>query len=170
MNITKSILTLSIFLGVISGCDSIYKNNGTFGHSESKEEAIRNNSPVFQYLPNKDKFKLLDGTLLNLDTAWTEVSFSYKNNNRVLDSAYGFHFSIPFKKEIPESFTFDFSLADKSNQLFTNGNGEKLCQLCPTHLFSEMKVLLEQKDPDTSKGWIHPIITDTITFRRIEKK
>ena len=167
---TKFILTATFVLGIISGCDFIYKDNGTSGHSETKEEALTNGSTVSTYLPDKYKFNLLDGTTLNLDTAWTEVSFSHNNNIRMLDSANGFHFSIPFKKETPESFTFTFSLADKSNQSFTNGSGEKLIQLCPKHLYDEMKVLLEQKDPDTSKGWTHTIITDTITFKRTTKR
>ena len=105
---------------------------------------------------------------MTIDTAWTEVSFSYKNNNRVLDSTYGFHFSIPYKKTVPNSFTFTFSLLDTTNRMFTNGIEEDLCQLCPIYLKDEMKVLLEQKDTDTSKGWTNPIITDTITFRRIK--
>lgn len=166
---TKYILTTTFVLGIISGCDFIYKDNGRFGQSETKEEALKNNSEVSTYLPDKYKFNLLDGTTLKLDTAWTEVSFSFKNEKRIYDATYGYHFSIPFKKEVPESFTFSFSLADKSNQSFTNGGGEKLIQLCPKHLYDEMKVLLEQKDPDTSKGWTHSIITDTITFKRITK-
>jgi hypothetical protein len=152
---------------IFSGCDFIYKNNGRMGHSETKVEALDNNSEVSIYLPDKNKFNLLDGTILELDTAWTEVSFWYKNNKRIYDTSHGFHFSIPFKKEIPESFTFSFSLADKTNEIFTNGSGEKLVQLCPKNLFYEMKVLLEQKDPDTAKGWTNSIITDTITFKRI---
>jgi hypothetical protein len=166
---TKFILTATFVFGIISGCDFIYKDNGRFGNSESKEEALKNNSEVSTYLPDKYKFSLLDGTILQLDTAWTEISFSYKNGKRIYDSSNGFHFSIPFKKEVPESFTFSLSLADTTNRSFTNGGGEKLIQLCPTNLYDEMKVVLEQKDPDTSKGWTHRIITDTITFKRIEK-
>jgi len=166
---TIFILIIIFLLATFLSCDFVYKDNGAFGHSETKKEALENGSEVLMYLPNIKQFKLLDGTTLKIDTAWTEVSFSYKNNERILDSTYGFNFSIPFKKEIPNSFTFNFSLADKRNELFTNGGGEKLIQLCPTKLYNEMKVLLEQKDPDTTKGWTHPIITDTITFIKVRK-
>jgi hypothetical protein len=45
---------------------------------------------------------------------------------------------------------------------------ERLAQLCPRSLYDKMQVLLEQKDTDTTKGWMHPITTDTITFTRIK--
>lgn len=154
-------LTLTI------GCNLFHKNDGLFGHSKTRQEALANGSPIFSYVADKNKFQLLDGTTLTTDTAWTEVSFTYKNGERVLDSTYGFHFSVPFKKEVPNTFTFTFSLLDTTNRMFTNGIGEDLCQLCPLQLYDEMKVILEQKDTDTSKGWTNPIVTDTITYRRI---
>lgn len=141
---------------------------GRFGHSETKEEAAANGSPVLRYVPNKYSFSLLDGTTILIDTAWTEVSFSYHNGKRVVDSSNGYHFSIPFIKKVPGSFTFTFSLSDEGNQVFTNGIGETLVQICPKTLYKEIKVLLEQKDPDTSKGWTNPIILDTITFRQLQ--
>ena len=152
---------------LLTGCDFFHEDNGLFGHSKSRQEALKNGSSVYSYVADKNKFKLLDGTTLTTDTAWTEVSFTYKNGERVLDSSYGFHFSIPFKKSTPNTFTFTFSLLDTTNQMFTNGIDEDLCQLCPLILKDDMKVILEQKDTDTSKGWTNPIVTDTITYRRI---
>jgi len=152
----------------MTSCDFVYKDNGRFGHSRTRQEAIKNGSTSEQYIADKNVFHLLDKTQLTIDTAWTEESFSYKNNKRVLDASYGFHFSIPYKKAIPNSFTFTFSLLDTTNRMFTNGIEEDLCQLCPITLKDEIKVLLEQKDTDTSKGWTNAIITDTITFRRIK--
>lgn len=151
-------------------CNLFHKDDGEglFGHSKTKEEAIANGSNVVTYVPNKYSFSLLDGTTLIIDTAWTEESFTYHNGKRVIDSSHGYHLSIPFKKKIPDSFTFTFDLADKTNEKFTNGIGENLCQLCPSSLFDEMEVLLVQKDPDTSKGWTNPIILDTIVYRRLK--
>ena len=151
---------------ILSSCDN---SDGLFGHSKSKEEARANGSAILEYLPNKSTFKLLDGTEMKIDTAWTEISYTYKNGNRILDSSYGFHFSIPVKNDSLENFTFTFNLLDKKNQMFTNpGPGkEGLCQLCPKNLYDNMKVVLEQKDRDTSKGWLNPIFTDTIIFSRI---
>jgi len=164
------ILLLTIACSTLFGCGFFHKDDGEglFGHSQTKEEAAKNGSTVINYIPNKYSFALLDGTTLFIDTAWTEESFSYHNDKRVIDPSYGYHLSIPFKKKIPGSFTFNFSLADKTNEAFTNGNGENLTQLCPRTLFDEIKVLLEQKDPDTSKGWTNPITLDTIVFRRIK--
>lgn len=162
----KNIFLLSIL--ILSSCDFVYKDNGLFGHSSTKEEAAANGSKVLIYVPDKYSFSLLDKTTLLIDTAWTEESFSYHNGKRIIDASNGYHFSIPFIKKASDSFTFMLSLADKHNQAFTNGGGEKLIQLCPQTLYKEIKVLLEQKDPDTSKGWSNPIVLDTITFRLLK--
>jgi hypothetical protein len=166
----QNITLVTIISLTLCGCGFFHKDDseGLFGHSQTEEEAEKNGSAVVNYIPNKYSFALLDGTTLIIDTAWTEESFTYHNGKRVIDPSYGYHLSIPFKKKIPTSFTFNFSLADKTNEEFTNGIGDNLCQLCPTTLFDEMKVLLEQKDPDTSKGWTNPIILDTIVFRRLK--
>ena len=149
----------------MTGCNN---GNGLFGHSQTKKEAKANGSTVVEYVPDKTMFDLLDGTKMQIDTAWTEISFTYRNGKRILDSTYGFHFSIPFKKEIAGSFAFSFSLADTTNRVFTNGIDENLAQLCPRNLYEKMQVLLEQKNTDTSKGWMNPIITDTIIFRKLK--
>jgi len=163
----KTLLVIFSLL-VFSACNFFYKDNGRPGYSKTKKEALANGSPVSIYVPNKFSFPLLDGTTLLIDTAWTEMSFSYHNGQRVINADYGYHLSIPFIKKNIDSFTFTFSLADKTNEMFTNGLYDSLCQLCPTELHDEMKVLIEQKDPDTSKGWTHPIIKDTITFKRFK--
>ena len=152
---------------MLTSCEFFHKDNGLFGHSKTRQEALKNGSPIYSYVPDKNIFQLLDGTILITATAWTEISFTYKNGERVLDSSYGFHFSIPFKKAAPNTFTFTFSLLDTTNQMFMNGISEDLCQLCPLNLSDQMKVILEQKDTDTSKGWTNPIVTDTITYRRL---
>lgn len=156
------ISTVAIF-----SCHFANKTDGLFGHSKTREEARKNGSEVILFLPDKNIFHLLDGTVLTLDTAWTEVSFSFKKGKRDLDSSYGFHFSIPFKKERPNMFTFHFSLLDTTNRMFTNGMEENLTQLCPKKIYNEMRIILDQKNPDTSKGWTNPIVTDTIIYKRI---
>jgi hypothetical protein len=156
-----------IFFSFLSfiGCKN---EDGLFGHSGTKEEAKANGSTVVEYVPDKINFDLLDGTRLEIDTAWTEISFTYRNSRRILDSAYGFHFGIPYKIKNEKNFTFIFNLVDTSNQVFTNGRENKTCYLCPKILYEEMKVMLQQKNPDTSKGWMQPIITDTIIFTKIK--
>ena len=149
----------------VSGCDN---ENALLGHSKTKAEAKANGSKVVEYIPDKKDFNLLDGTKLHIDTAWTEISFTYNNGKHDIDSTYGYNFSVPYKQEESENFSFNFSLVDTTNQMFTNGMGKNLCQLRPKHLYDKMGVLLEQQDPDTSKGWTHTIITDTIIFTKIK--
>jgi hypothetical protein len=160
-------LAVSLFLAFIFLLSCKHSNNGLFGHSKTKEEAKANGSEVLEYVADKAHFQLLDGTDLHIDTAWTEVNFTYHNGKRVLDARDGYHFSIPFKQADPKKFTFTFSLLDTTNRMFTNGIEANLCQLVPKKLKDEMQILLEQKDPDTSKGWTNPIVTDTITFRKL---
>ena len=154
-----------LFVLLFSSC---HNSNGLFGHSQSREDAKASGKTVIDYVPNKKIFKLLDGTKMQIDTAWTEISFTYKNGNKIFDSTYGYNFAVPYKREDPESFSFNFGLADTTNRMFTNGREEKTCQLHPLHLYDEMKVILKQKNPDTSKGWLNPIVTDTIIFKKIE--
>jgi len=158
-----------ILITLFTSCDFIYKNNGSAGSSETKEEAVKNGSEVFLYLPDKNKFELIEGTSLTIDTAWTEVSFFYKNGNRVYDSSWGYIFNVPYEKELPENFTFNFSLLDTTNQGFTNGLRRGKCELRPIKLKDEMAIILKQKNPKEGVGWKSPIITDTITFKQINE-
>jgi hypothetical protein len=155
----------ALFVG--SNCGN--KTDGLFGQSKTKAEAIKNGLNVFLYLPDKSKFRLLDSTTLLIDTAWTEVSFSYNSGVRDLDSSYGYQFSIPVDKDHLDRFTFTFGLLDTTNRMFTNPGPEQdgFCRLRPKKLYNEIKVILKQKDTDTTKGWLNPIITDTITFKRL---
>ncbi len=158
---------IAIFFSLLlfTGCN----NDGLFGHSKTKEEAKANGSTIKEYVANKNNFLLLDGTKIQLDTAWTESSFTYKDGKRILDTTYGYHFSIPVKNSNLEKFTFTFGLSDTSNRVFTNAGPGKdgLTQLCPRYLYDKIEVLLEQKNPDTALGWLKPIITDTIVFKKI---
>jgi hypothetical protein len=161
-------LLLSFFsIITLFGCDN---NDGLFGHSNSKQEALNKGSIVTEYLPDKTVFKLLDGTIMETDTAWTEESFTYKKGKRIIDNTYGYSFSIPVKNDSIENFTFTFSLLDTTNRMFTNPGPEQdgFCHLQPLKLYDEMKIVLKQKDTDMTKGWMHPIITDTITFKKLQ--
>jgi hypothetical protein len=160
-------IIFTIFLFLIISCDD---GEGLFGHSNTREEAKASGSTVIEYVPNKSKFKLLDGTEMQIDTAWTEVSFTFHNGKRVLDSSDGYHFSIPVRNDSLQNFMFEFYLLDSLNQVFTSPGADRngLSQLCPRKLYNQMKIVLEQKNPDSTKhGWIDAINTDTITFHKI---
>jgi hypothetical protein len=159
------ILTLIILTIIFLSCDN---GEGLFGHSQTKAEAKANGSKVLEYVPDKNLFKLVDGTSMQVDTAWTEVSFTYHNGKKVFDTTFGYNFSVPYDRENREKFSFNFKLADTTNRVFTNGREDKVCQLHPRVLLDTMKVLLVQKSSDTAYGWLRPIVTDTIVFTKIK--
>jgi hypothetical protein len=160
----RSYLAICFSIFILAGCDG---NEGLFGHSNTKEEAKANGSTVIEFVPDKTDFILLDGTKMQVDTAWTEISFTYHDGKKVADATYGYNFAIPYKRENRESFSFNFGLADITNRVFTNAREEKTCQLYPKILYDKIAVILEQKNPDTTFGWLKPIITDTILFTKI---
>ena len=157
----------------LSGLFALFScgNDGLFGHSSTKEEARATGSDVVEYLPNRSKFLLLDGTSMQIDTAWTEVSFTFKDGKRIMDANFGYHFSIPADNSNLKQHTFLFKLLDTTNRVFTNAGADKngLTQLYPRLLYDTMLVKLEQRNPDTSFGWLRPIVTDTIVFTRIAR-
>lgn len=167
MKLLRSIFFLLSLVFLTIRCDFLYKNNGKFGSSLTKEEALNNGSEVLLYLPNKNTIELIDGTSVKIDTVWTEVSFIWKNNRRVYDSKWGYVFNVPYEKEINNGFVFKLSLLDTTNQEFSHGTGEKSSRLRPKKLKERIDVIVVQKSPLKGIGWKSPSVTDTIVFRRI---
>lgn len=124
---------------------------------------------AIEFVSNKTSFNLLDGTKMQVDTAWMEISFTYKNGKNIFDTAYVYNFAMPYRLENRESFTFNFNLVDTTNMVFTNARENNECQLHPRYLSNEMEVILKQIDTATTIGWKHSIITDTITFTKVNK-
>jgi hypothetical protein len=117
-----------------------------------------------KYLPTKQQFILLDSSSLQFDTATIRVSFD-KDNKRLNDTkSLNYVMVIPFKKQQENSFQFDLILP---NEKYSGGIEENSKNIHFTNLADKYLVLLEQKNPDTSLGWIKPIITDTLIFKRI---
>ena len=110
-----------------------------------KKEAIANGASVVEYIPDKTSFKLLDGTKMQIDTAWTEESFTYHNGKRVLDNSDGYDFAVPVKNDSIKNFTFTFGLLDTTNRMFANPGPEQdgFCHLYPKKLNSQIKIILE---------------------------
>ena len=114
------------------------------------------------YSPTPNNFILLDSTRLSIFTAKTEIS--YDNDDKILNT--GFPLEILFEKEKPENFQFELRLlGDK----YAGGieEGRKIIRM--DELKDTVRVVLEQKNPDSNKGWTEPIITDTINFFKQEK-
>lgn len=115
-----------------------------------------------KYLSDKQQFTLLDSSTMKIDTAIMRLSFD--KNNKCLNDSIGYILNIPFQKQDENSFQFDFMIPGDS---YDAGIGDK----GKTFHFSKLKdtyqILLQQKNSDKSIGWMKPIITDTLVFRRI---
>ena len=63
---------------------------------------------------------------------------------------------------------FGFQLLNTSNQFGASENGSN-CKVLPIkNLKDKIIVLIKQKNPKKNIGWKKPIITDTITYRKIK--
>jgi len=146
------------------------KNEGLFGHSKSRENAIKNGFTVVDFKPNKDTLKLIDGRKIVIKKVWSEVSWTYHNGKPKIADEYGNTLCLEFSGK-DDDFVFTFDLLDKENQQFTNGIGDSICHLKPKKLNEFIDVVLEEKDPNKEIGWSKGgIITDTIRMKRIEIK
>lgn len=131
-----------------------------------------NNNPdekrieTLKFLPNKQQFILLDSSKMRIDTSTIRVSFG-KDSKRLNDAkSLGYNLNIRFTKQNQNSFQFDFRILGEQS---SGGIDENYKNLHFSHLQKEYKILLEQKNSDTSVGWTKPIITDTLIFKRLGK-
>lgn len=119
---------------------------------------------VFKYLPNKQQFTLLDSSTLHIDTSTIKVSFD-KHNKRLNDTkSWGYNLTIIFEKQPKDNFQFDFDIPGRGDQ---GGISDSLKNLNFHDFKDDYKVILTQKNPDTSFGWTKPVNTDTLTFKRL---
>jgi len=159
----KKIITNIFIITTLTSCMN-YKGAGGFGVSEDITTSKSKNLYRFKYCPNKIKFKLLDSSYIQIDTAWTEIMWSYDEQcNPSPAEAFGYNFVVPIVKQAFDKFVFTLSLADTSNESFTNGIEENRCVLNPSKLLDTIGIILEQKNPNEN-GWKEKIVTDTIIF------
>jgi hypothetical protein len=115
------------------------------------------------FLPDKTEFKLLDNIIIKIDTACTSKD-NYINGK--VNSSYSFR--IPIISPKNERMKFGFQLLNTSNQFGASENGSN-CKVLPIkNLKDKIIVLIKQKNPKKNIGWKKPIITDTITYRKIK--
>ncbi|MCB0734506.1 MAG: hypothetical protein H6608_12480 [Flavobacteriales bacterium] len=111
------------------------------------------------YAPSPNSFILLDSTRLVVHPAKTEIS--YDKDSNVLNTGYSLQ--IPFEKEQSDYFQFTLRLAGSK---YSGGIEEHQKQIRLDSLSDVIQVVLEQKNPDPTKGWSEPVVTDTISFVR----
>ena len=96
------------------------KNEGLFGHSKIRKNAIKNEFTIVDFEPSKDTLKLIDGRKIIIKKVWSEVSWTYHNGKPKIANEYGNKLCLEFSGK-DNDFAFTFDLLDKENQQFTNG-------------------------------------------------
>ncbi len=138
---------------------------GRFGNSLTKKEAQLNKLYVTNYSSNKDTIELLDNRKVIIGESWAEKQWTYHNGKPKIAHSFGYSLHLEFIGE-NEDFVFQFDIPDGENKVFTRSLSDNECVLHPKHLFSEIKVILEEKNPIDTVGWRIPIITDTIILTK----
>jgi hypothetical protein len=162
---TKNALLLSLIFILISCIDIDDKRFGTYGVSETKSQSRSKDLYQATYIPERFTFRLLDNSLIQIDTAWAELPWTYgKDAVPIVKKSSGYRIIIPIKKQEFEKFIFIFSLADSNNRHSTNGIEPDRCVVWPKTLKDTIAILLEEKSPDTLYGWRKSVITDTTKF------
>nr|WP_321222908.1 hypothetical protein [uncultured Psychroserpens sp.] len=145
------------------------KNEGLFGHSKSRENAINNGFTVVDFKPSKDTLTLINGRKIVIKKVWSEVSWTYHNGKPQIADEYGHTLCLEFSGK-QDDFVFTFSLLDKKNQQFTNGIGDSICHLKPKKLYDFIDTVLREKNPKKNVGWKNGLVTDTIRMTKTEIK
>jgi hypothetical protein len=154
-NKIKSQLFISNFIFLTTILIIFYPKNYTNGNIIDYERIL--------FLPDKNEFELLDNAIIKIDTACTSKD-NYINGK--VNNSYNFR--IPIISYKNERTKFGFQLLNESNQFGTSENGSD-CKVLPLKkLNDKIIVLIKQKNPNKNIGWEKPIITDTITYRKIK--
>ena len=150
---------------LITSCINDDKRVGNYGTSDNVRESRAYNLFIQTYVPNRFSLTLIDSSMVKIDTAWAEAEWIYDKNSKPLisDTIKGYNFIIPILKQDFRNFKFSFSPIDT-----LNGTGYGLQEskyvFNPKVLKDTIKILVEQKNPDTTYGWTRPITKDTILF------
>ena len=101
---------------------------------------------------------------MKIDTSTIEISYA-KDGKRLNDTkAKGYVLYIPFYQQPDNNFQFDFKFIGGESK---DGINKDFKTFYFKELKEEYKIILEQKNPDTSFGWSKPITTDSLIFKRI---
>lgn len=138
----------------------------SFAMNASAKEAEHVRTERISYLSEKDKFTLLDSTILTIDTAYIEMWYN-RANERIDNAKPMYRLEVPFYKKHQDKYNVSFRLLEGGRSLGINENKQ---QLFVDDIKEEYYLILEQKNPDTSIGWLAPINTDTFAIKRVKEK
>ena len=106
--------------------------------------------------------------LMDFDSAWTEYKWVEHSNfigSTLEKSGYGFNIAFKIKSVTTASFIYDLQFI--SDSIGGIGGYNPLTKQHEGFLYTfpdTLKVLVEEKNPTDTIGWIKPIITDTIIY------
>lgn len=126
-------------------------------HKKSDGKTV--SGEVISFHPSKSHFVLLDSSWMKIQSS--ELEISKFNMDKTVNTTYAF--KIKFDTENPDKFRFQFRLVGNK---YAGGMSEREKVFLVAKYTDTIKVLLEQKNPDSSIGWTMPVITDTIVFVR----
>ena len=156
---------LFLFTTILLSCAN--KTDGLIGSVNDKSKAIKDGFYVCDYVPSKKVFKLLDGNILVIDTAWAESNFYLKSGKKIINANLGYVINIPYNTSIKNKYAIDFELANKNNQMFSHPFGTYFIGLCPKKLDKYIAVILVERNPDSTLVWKEPITTDTFYLKKM---
>jgi hypothetical protein len=99
----------------LTQCVNDDKRIGELGASKSIKESRLNNLFISAYIPNEFHFKLFDGSVVIIDTAWAECLWVFNKESKPQKTdSIGYNFVIPIIKQDFDDYKFSFSALDKS--------------------------------------------------------
>ena len=152
----------NLFIPMLSGNLLTYIFIAFAMKASAKETEIVKKERII-FLSDKSQFKLLDNTILTIDTAFIEIWYDEKEE-RVDNAKPQYRLQVPIMKEKPEEYTASFRLI---NEKSSEGIYNNIQQIFVQRIENEYQLVLEKKNPDPNIGWKEPIKTDTIILKRI---
>lgn len=156
-----------IFLSMLVGNFLSYTLIAIIMIKDVKEKEVFRTEKI-EYLSNKKLFILLDKSTMSIDTSTIYINYNSDGKCLTTDDSTGYSLHIPFKKQFKESFQFNFKLLNLKED-YSGGIEDYSKEIDVKKIENEYKILLEQKNTDTTLGWTKPIVTDTLVFKKIIK-
>lgn len=144
--------------------------------SDSKYTSIKNGFYITDYVPTKKviKLKFWPVTVV-LDSAWTEHQWVEEANflNSTLEKAGNGTYNIGFKIKSESTQDFVYALDIFPNDIGGIGGNNPMTKQHEGFLYKfpdTLKIIVKEKNPVDSIGWIKHIVTDTITYVKCKVK
>ncbi len=144
-------------------------------NSKSRLASINDGSYVYTYYPLKTDYQLHNHDLkIKFDTGWVQHAWHEKSvagiftRKELLKSLTTI---FPFKKSISNTFVFSLkSFSGNNFEKYSGGIEENLYENDYDNIGDTIMLLIDEKDPIDSIGWLHSISGDTVIYIRAKNK